>query len=537
MAPRFPILLKNLKTLYTKLDLQSQQKLEECLSQLRQCKLPNNQSLAEYHEYLLFLCAYPSGNNHLLLAEKELSRITRELKKRRNKSSKSLLNSGLPFTPFISNFSHDCLCWLGELSECRLEISNEAHSNLNELFQHTLPSMERSYTTAGYSNKELLDTLGVKTTQLLNFYVSQFKNLNHSPSIKDYLFDQLGLEVKIIPTDKTFSRTYNRLTIDKIYFQENWSKHFDVVELLNRNLPEPKSLNSLQRKELITCIKKAMALNDRETDPTTYLDAASLRLYELERGISVAIYGMIASRQLPMESYVGYTLFKNGFPVSYGGSWVFGERANFGINIFESFRGAESGYTFCQLLRVFKNTFGVLFFEVEPYQFGLGNPEGITSGAFWFYYHYGFRPMDKALKKLAAFEKAKINKNKSYRTRKSILQQFTESSMVLKLSKKIPLSLPSVTNKITSMIETQFGGDRDVAINECTRLFEGQTKIRHPLNQDQQNILYEVALVSKALRITNSESLALLAKMIDTKPIDLYGYQQLLLTFLKKVNN
>ncbi|HCR54306.1 MAG TPA: hypothetical protein DIW27_07820, partial [Cytophagales bacterium] len=57
------------------------------------------------------------------------------------------------------------------------------------------------------------------------------------------------------------------------------------------------------------------------------------------------------------------------------------------------------------------------------------------------------------------------------------------------------------------------------------------------IDLDQQNKLYEVALVSKALRITNSESLTLLAKMIDTKPIDLYGYQQLLLTFLKKVNN
>ena len=139
-------------------------------------------------------------------------------------------------------------------------------------------------------------------------------------------------------------------------------------------------------------VKNSMAITARETDPTTYMDAGSLKVYHLERGVSIATYSMIPSRQLPLESYIGYTAFKNGFPVAYGGFWVFGDRSNFGINIFESYRSGESGFVMIQLLRVFRQVFHIKTFEVEPYQFGLDNPEGIVSGAFWFYYRFGFRP-------------------------------------------------------------------------------------------------------------------------------------------------
>ena len=33
-------------------------------------------------------------------------------------------------------------------------------------------------------------------------------------------------------------------------------------------------------------------------------------------------------------------------------------------------------------------------FVVEPSQFGGTNKEGLLSGAFWFYYRLGFRPID-----------------------------------------------------------------------------------------------------------------------------------------------
>ncbi|MEZ5067008.1 MAG: hypothetical protein R2847_00220 [Bacteroidia bacterium] len=62
----------------------------------------------------------------------------------------------------------------------------------------------------------------------------------------------------------------------------------------------------------------------------------------------------------------------------------FGRRALFGINIFDWFRGGESGYVFCQLLRVYRQYFGIDDFEVEPYQYGQDNLLESNQG------HFGF---------------------------------------------------------------------------------------------------------------------------------------------------
>jgi hypothetical protein len=170
------------------------------------------------------------------------------------------------------------------------------------------------------------------------------------------------------------------------------------MALMNQPLPPPRRLGADARAELVRVLRNTMALTSRETDPATYLDARALRVYALERGLAVALFGMTPERQLPLESYVGFTLFKNGLPVAYGGAWVMGERAAFGMNIFEPFRGGESGFMMCQVLRAYRQAFKVRYFEVDAHQFGLDNPDGIASGAFWFYYRHGFRPLSAPLR-------------------------------------------------------------------------------------------------------------------------------------------
>ncbi len=53
--------------------------------------------------------------------------------------------------------------------------------------------------------------------------------------------------------------------------------------------------------------------------------------------------------------------------------------------------------------------FGCERFIVNPYQFGAGNAEAIRSGAFWFYYRLGFRPVDGAIAARAAREFARLS--------------------------------------------------------------------------------------------------------------------------------
>ncbi|QLH45441.1 MAG: hypothetical protein HWD58_07410 [Bacteroidota bacterium] len=171
--------------------------------------------------------------------------------------------------------------------------------------------------------------------------------------------------------------------------------------MLNTPLPAPDKLSSQQQSVYQQVIQRALVLMARETDPSTFMDLTTLRVYSLERGIQVALFGMSPERQLPYVSYVGYMLFRNGYPLAYGGSWIWGGYAKFGLNIFEPYRGGESGYILCQLLRVYKQAFTLNAIEIDAYQFGLDNPDGIRSGAYWFYYRYGFRSRLATLRRLA----------------------------------------------------------------------------------------------------------------------------------------
>jgi hypothetical protein len=376
----------------------------------------------------------------------------------------------------------------------------------------------------------LLDTLQVPVKDRLQFLITELSKLDKQPYIKDHLFESLGIYCDIIPRNRKYSIAYNRIPANEISLRKEPVKYFDHFELFGRPVENPVFLNNPERDQLITVIKNSMALTDRETDTVSFMEENSLRLYRLDHGIAVAIYGAVPDRQLPLESYIGFTLFVNGFPVAYGGAWIFGEIANFGINIFDMYRGAESGYFLCQLLRLYRQVFKVSYFEIEPYQFGLDNPEGILSGAFWFYFRYGFRLQDKKLHWISLQEKEKINANKKYRTPAKTLVRFTQCNMVLRLGKGVPAGLADITGKIIKFISKEYQNDTIRAETDCVERFKTLMGI-DTVNREETQVLKEVSLWAAALGITDKKRLQLLADMVTIKPADLYAYQELLLEF------
>ena len=164
--------------------------------------------------------------------------------------------------------------------------------------------------------------------------------------------------------------------------------------------------------------------------------------------------------------------------MAYGGGWLFGNRSLLGINIFESFRGGESAFVFCQLLRSYKQSFGANYFEVEPYQFGKNNPEGLQSGAFWFYYRFGFRPVDAELKKLALKEAEKIHTTKGYRTSIETLKKFTNSNLAVNFNNEpLPVNPSVISEYISSQINLKFKGDRSLAEKYCLTILKNDLGI------------------------------------------------------------
>lgn len=516
-------------------DSSSTQKINS-LRSLQKLQWKNTIELNQYHEVLMFTMAHPETPVIRQIAGKELKRIAAFIQK--NKSTRiALQDSGLPFTMMVTRYSHDLLVWLNTLKECRISIEtfdNEGE-RLNTLLRMTLPALERDETSAGLANEDLLHALHVKSKDVFSFLLNQFSTLNASPYIKDHLWESLKLWVKIEPRNIQFSKSFNSVSVHAVFYQDEILKKFDHENLIAKALPSPCKTGVEERNELTGVIKKSLVLTLRETDPSTFMHEESLRYFELERGISIAIYGMKGERQLPLQSYIGYTLFKNGLPAAYGGSWVFGKLAMFGLNIFEAFRGGESGYMMCQLLRVYHQVFGVQKFEVEPYQFGLDNPDGIKSGAYWFYYRYGFRSEHKELILLAEKEFNKIKTKKGYRSSATTLLKFTNSNLALTIERTTQLKLIDLTSKITSMIRKEFKGDRSLAIDTCTTLFKNHLDIALYFNEGERDAFIDFALLSHAFQIKEDKQLKLISTLIQLKSANPYEYNEILISLLDEL--
>lgn len=496
--------------------------------------LPLSAALIGHHEALLFLRAHPSGAAMLRQVEAELARLTKFLHAQRGQHPEALQNHGLPFVDTATRYSHDCLRWLLQHPHCRVGFHawGDPVLDLNAVLRLTLPPLERSYTTAGQNNDDLLESLQVSESQRLPFLVSELSRLDATPFVKDQLFDALDLYVRLEPKHKQFSKAYNRLAMAASFFQTELLRQYEPKAVMNQPLPAPRTLDEAGLAEVSQVIRNTLALTARETDPGTYMDLRALQVLDLERGLSVALYGMWPERQMPLESYVGFMLFKNGLAVSYGGAWVLGPRANFGMNIFEPYRGGESGFMMCQVLRAYRQTFGVDFFEVDAHQFGLDNADGIASGAFWFYHRHGFRPLDAELAALAEREAALNQRQPGRRSSERTLVKFTGSNVALNFGGSVPRSVDELCTAVTQWVARQHQGNRVAAERDALQRFEAAVGPLGEVSADEQRVLLEVALLAQALQMRSPAPLRLLRRMAQAKPVNLPGYQALLQQWL-----
>jgi hypothetical protein len=84
-------------------------------------------------------------------------------------------------------------------------------------------------------------------------------------------------------------------------------------------------------------------------------------------------------------------------------------------------------------MRVYYALCGCTRFIVNAYQFGSENIEALASGAFWFYYRLGYRPVLAEVRALARRESARTRKDRSYRCNRNTLRQLAVCDMHLTL--------------------------------------------------------------------------------------------------------
>ena len=170
----------------------------------------------------------------------------------------------------------------------------------------------------------------------------------------------------------------------------------------------------------------------------TYANDDEVWWSDLGAGVGLAVIGVEPVWRLPLEANYGWMAFSLGVPIAYGGVSPLVGQANTGIHLFEAFRGSEAAYLWAACLRAFATLFGVKRFVVNPVQVGEDNEEAIASGALWFYWRLGFRPVGRALRAAAAREWKRVQSGTGRRSNPEMLRRLATADLHLVLPGAMP---------------------------------------------------------------------------------------------------
>ena len=452
---------------------------------LRECgrhALTDPESLLAYHDCLLFLLAYPESPRLHAAAQRELVRVAAAARGMLDggpaRARARLANSGVAWAPMTIAFGYDIARWLAVEHPRHAEIDSfdEGGASLPELLRHSLPAMEFELLSAEAGPDEFLReaSRGHRGTRL-QWLIAQCAALPCADNLREHLFDSLKAFIRISPGATALSRTFARGPAERTnYHRIELKRGEDPQALISRPLARPRALTRAQRGKVLDAGRAMLASLGRETDAIAAAEPDGVEYHVLGRGVAIALYTMAPGRRLPLDSHVGFMLFKNSLPVGYGGAWPFLGTAKIGVNIFAPYRGGESAHLFCQVLRVYSQRFGIDHFIAEPSQFGGGNREGLESGAFWFYYRLGFRPVDATLATLAAEEFQRMRSTSGYRPPLTVLRRFTRSDIELRLNTgpSVPAACDpaDLSLAVSAWIAKRFHGNRAKAVAAATRI-------------------------------------------------------------------
>lgn len=458
------------------------------LKQAARQPLDDPRILPDYHDILLFMAAYPDDADLLRMVNAELRRIGRAAQQffriARPRTVACLRDTGMAGSEMTCSFSLDTATWLAREFPGRVELDwddDSASSALEEFLSFLTCRVEHDGLLSNRLTTRQWVRLARGTRQRsdLAWLVAQFGQLDAPPALREQAFEVLDLKLRWRLGLGAASRTLARFPRRRVFFQaEALSRTVDLRELMTRPLPSSQGVASAtsgarrlsvaEARPLLDACRVTLCVRQREIDTLNYVNEREVSLFQLERGIDVAVFGMRPDRRLPIESYFGFVIARNRVPVGYGGGWVFYGRSEIGVNIFDEFRGGESAFLFGQVMRVYHQYFAARRFFVDPYQFGADNTEAIRSGAYWFYDRLGFRPVDKKIRSLADRQREKRRIDRSYRCPTRVLRRLASSKLAFDLDAAAPtrsedIDLSDAGLAVTRWIGSRFDGDRRAA--------------------------------------------------------------------------
>ena len=308
------------------------------------------------------------------------------------------------------------------------------------------------------------------------FLVRRVEMLHPSPFGRETLYEGLGLQLRLDPGPDTPARTRARHAGRPVVFQtRRLDRSRPDLRHAIRQLPVTvRAVSPGEGDALIGLAREAMVTRARDLDNFIHADRADVRIFDYGDGLEFACYGLIPERRLMIESMYGMLTLKNGVPIGYVLASGLFESSEVMFNIFETYRGGEAARIYGRVLSMIRLLFGAETFSIDPYQLGHDNKEGQRSGAFWFYYKLGYRPLDSGIRELLRDELARLQRHPGGRSSAAMLQQLSAKYVFLHTARprRDVLGLVSLGNiglRISRVLAERFGRERERGMRVCAR--------------------------------------------------------------------
>jgi hypothetical protein len=454
------------------------------LRALDRARLRTAGQVQRLHEALCFLRAYPDDARVAGQVERMLVRFARRADLQAHRDA--LADSGIAGTTIHYGFFWPTARWLAQRWPGKFYLDRndgEAEDNIAAALPLLVTPAEalwlREQDPAGY---DALDVLRGRTTDA-TFLVSAIEALPGDSFTREAFFDRIDPSCELRPGRDTPSRTRDRYAAAPKIFRSAPLRHHRPDLRAETNRP-PQAVRALPPRvgaQLVELARGAMIARQRDLDAFAYGDPRDVRIVDDGNGLAFVLVGMLPERRTFLPAVYGILSLQNGVPIGYAQVDVIAGCAAFSFNTFPTFRGGETAYTFVRLLATIRFVFDATSFNIEPYQLGKDNDEGIETGAWWFYYKMGFRPRAVAPRRIARAERMRIKAHPHYRSSPATLRKLADWHLFFELEPAHRRGLPPVAAlgvRVAAQLARHSALDRAGALDAASRTLMRLTGLR-----------------------------------------------------------
>jgi hypothetical protein len=446
------------------------------LRRLDRARLSSARAVRRLHEALCFLRAYPDDARVLAQVERMLERFSRRADLRREREA--LTDSGIAGTAIRYRFFWSTLRWLARRWPERVAI-DRSETEIADKLALALPLLVTWAEAAAL--KELkppafaaLDRLRSRGEGDAAFFARRIEAMPGDAFTREAFHDAIEPTYELKPAADTPSLTRAKHAAAPAAYQRGRLRRGrpDLRRELGRIHRAVRVASAREGGRLIELARGAMVTRSRDLDAFAYGNARDVRLVDDGGGLGFVLIGVIPERRALIAATCGYLILRNGVPIGYGEAFVTGRAAAMSFNIFVTFRGAETAYTFARTLAMVRHVFGAESFSLEPYQLGKGNDEAHASGAWWFYYKLGFRPLTADARRILRQELACKRADAAHRSRAATLRALAESYLVFDCDRaraSLPPPVAELGLRIGDGLASGAEGERARFLAQCSR--------------------------------------------------------------------